>query len=170
MHSPSVGWSRFARMNKRKETVLDWRYGAFISVTQTRMFGLHTLSPTHVGIGRGLGYIDLPIQRDKVTEWPFIPGSAFKGVWRDWTRTQAEQASEPSLKSGNGSKDASPNLVALAFGRASDREPSDSNADALIPSDARIVCLPVRSFHGTFAWCTSPWRCSGSIGICAWRE
>jgi hypothetical protein len=25
-----------------------------------------------------------------------------------------------------------------------------------IPTDARLVCLPVRSFQGTFAWCTSP--------------
>ncbi len=27
----------------------------------TRIYWLHTLSPTHAGIGRGVGYIDLPI-------------------------------------------------------------------------------------------------------------
>lgn len=50
----------------------------------TRIYWLHTLSPTHAGIGRGVGYIDLPIDRDGVTRWPIIRGSAFKGVWRDW--------------------------------------------------------------------------------------
>ena len=25
-----------------------------------------------------------------------------------------------------------------------------------MPTDAQLVCLPVRSFRGTFAWCTSP--------------
>ncbi len=32
-----------------------------------RIYWLHALSPTHVGIGRGVGYIDLPIDRDGVT-------------------------------------------------------------------------------------------------------
>ncbi len=45
----------------------------------TRIYWLHTLSPTHAGIGRGVGYIDLPIDRDGVTGWPIIRGSAFKG-------------------------------------------------------------------------------------------
>jgi CRISPR-associated protein Cmr4 len=38
---------------------------------------------------------------------------------------------------------------------ASDEGQNNSNAGALVPTDARIVCLPVRSFQGTFAWCTS---------------
>ncbi len=103
---------------------------------------LHTLSPTHVGTGRGVGYIDLPIHRDKVTNWPVIPGSAFKGVWADYYgATEDKRRSDPKLR--------------LAFGRASDQD-NASNAGALIPTDARLVCLPVRSFQGTFAWCTSP--------------
>jgi CRISPR-associated protein Cmr4 len=43
----------------------------------------------------------------------------------------------------------------LAFGLASDEGQAASNAGALIPTDARLVCLPVRSFQGTFAWSTS---------------
>ena len=107
-------------------------------MANTRVYWLHTLSPTHVGTGRGVGYIDLPIHRDKVTNWPVIPGSAFKGVWRHWAERQGSQH------------------IDLAFGRASDHETNASNSGALIPSDARLVCLPVRSFQGTFAWCTSP--------------
>lgn len=109
-------------------------------MSKTRIYWLHTLSPTHVGAGRGVGYIDLPIHRDKVTNWPVIPGSAFKGVWADaFGATDKKRESNDEL--------------GLAFGRASD---GGSNSGALIPTDARLVCLPVRSFHGTFAWCTSP--------------
>lgn len=108
----------------------------------TQVYWLHTLSPTHVGTGRGVGYIDLPIHRDKITNWPLIPGSAFKGVWADhYGATEERRQSDPKLR--------------LAFGRASDQDKL-SNAGALIPTDARLVCLPIRSFQGTFAWCTSP--------------
>ena len=108
----------------------------------TQIYWLHTLSPTHVGTGRGVGYIDLPIHRDKITNWPIIPGSAFKGVWADhYGATEDKRRSDPKLR--------------LAFGRASDQD-NASNAGALIPTDARLVCLPIRSFQGTFAWCTSP--------------
>ena len=90
--------------------------------------------------GAGVGYIDLPIHREKVTHWPLIPGSAFKGVWRNWAESSKKSKAE----------------INLAFGQASDRNSSASNSGALVPTDARIVCLPVRSFQGTFAWCTSP--------------
>src|SRR5579883_467196 len=110
-------------------------------MAKAKVYWLHTLSPTHVGTGRGVGYIDLPIHRDKVTNWPVIPGSAFKGVWADYYgATEDKRRSDPKLR--------------LAFGRASDQD-NASNAGALIPTDARLVCLPVRSFQGTFAWCTS---------------
>jgi len=109
----------------------------------TRIYWLHALSPTHAGIGRGVGYIDLPIDRDGVTGWPIIRGSAFKGVWADFY-TQRE--SEKDRKKNN--------LLRAAFGIAGDD--NNSNAGALIPTDAQLICLPVRSFRGTFAWCTSP--------------
>jgi CRISPR-associated protein Cmr4 len=106
-------------------------------MSSTRIYWLHALSPTHAGIGRGVGYIDLPIDRDGVTGWPIIRGSAFKGVWRDWAVQQKLE-----------------NIV-QAFGRA-DQEGESANSGALIPTDAKLVCLPVRSFRGTFAWVTSP--------------
>jgi CRISPR-associated protein Cmr4 len=106
-------------------------------MSNTRIYWLHVLSPTHVGIGRGVGYIDLPIDRDGVTAWPIIRGSSFKGVWRDW----AVQRGRANIE--------------LAFGRA-DKDGESANSGALIPTDAQLVCLPVRSFRGTFAWCTSP--------------
>ena len=103
----------------------------------THIYWLHPLSPTHAGIGRGVGYIDLPIDRAGVTGWPILRGSGFKGVWRDWAIQQKKDQIE------------------LAFGRA-DKDGESANSGALIPTDAKLVCLPVRSFRGTFAWATSP--------------
>ena len=111
-------------------------------MSNTRIYWLHALSPTHVGTGRGVGYIDLPIHRDKVTNWPAIPGSTFKGSWADRFRASLDgRRSNPELR--------------LAFGMAADEGQNNANAGALIPTDARLVCLPVRSFQGTFAWCSS---------------
>ncbi len=107
----------------------------------TRIYWLHALSPTHAGIGRGVGYIDLPIDRDGVTGWPIIRGSAFKGVWADHHRATTDARRSDAT-------------LCAAFGIAGDD--NNSNAGALIPTDATLVCLPVRSFRGTFAWCTSP--------------
>ena len=67
-------------------------------MSNTRIYWLHALSPTHVGTGRGLGYIDLPVHRDKVTNWPVIPGSAFKGGWAgNFRASQENRASNPEL-------------------------------------------------------------------------
>src|SRR4051794_39122729 len=111
----------------------------------TRLYWIHTLSPTHAGVGRGVGYIDLPIDRDGVTGWPIIRGSGFKGVWADSHRATPENRKKETPEGL---------LLKAAFGTAG--EDDTSNAGALVPTDAKLVCLPVRSFRGTFAWCTSP--------------
>lgn len=123
----------------------------------TRIYWLHVLSPTHVGIGRGVGYIDLPIDRDGVTGWPIVRASGFKGVWSDYYAVKL--IPEPGEENGR-TKDrrkletAESKLLKAAFGVAG--EERDSNSGALIPTDAKLVCLPVRSFRGTFAWAASP--------------
>ncbi|HKI30453.1 MAG TPA: type III-B CRISPR module RAMP protein Cmr4, partial [Gemmataceae bacterium] len=112
----------------------------------TRLYWLHCLSPTHIGTGRGVGYIDLPVYREKITNWPAFPGSGFKGVWADHYHHQAKIALRDRGKDDK---------LKAAFGLADDGAGNSSQAGALIPTDARLVCLPVRSFKGTFAWCTS---------------
>ncbi|GHS92398.1 type III-B CRISPR module RAMP protein Cmr4 [Synergistales bacterium] len=106
-----------------------------------KTYWLHAVSPLHVGAGRGVGYIDLPIVREKVTNWPYVPGSAVKGVIAD-----RRNATEKSRKENR--------ALAAAFG-VIDGDASD-NAGSIVFSDASIVCLPVRSFYGTFAWITAP--------------
>ena len=109
-------------------------------------YWVHTITPLHVGSGRGLGYIDLPIAREKVTNWPYIPGSSVKGVIADYYN-----AGEDSRKNDV--------MLKAAFGLSDGDDYSDkggSAAGALVFTDAHILCMPVRSFYGTFAWITSP--------------
>ncbi len=107
----------------------------------TRHYWLHALTPVHVGSGQGVGFIDLPIMREKTTDWPVIPGSTVKGVLRaHWdARTEA-----------NGDADD----VKKAFGNKAGDD--ISYAGALVFTDARMVCLAVRSLYGTFAWVSCP--------------
>jgi len=111
-----------------------------MSPQKVRTYWLHALTPLHVGTGQGAGAIDLPIMRERVTDWPVVPGSAVKGVLAD----------EHGAKKGI-SREQDANLRA-AFGGL---EAAD-NAGALVFTDARLVCLPVRSLYGTFAWVSCP--------------
>lgn len=108
------------------------------------LYWLHALTPLHVGMGRGEGYIDLPVLREKVTHFPFVPGSTTKGIIADacgaWEDARLDGSDHGQLHK-------------QAFGTAGN---DLANSGALVFSDARLMCLPVRSLRGTFAWCTSP--------------
>ena len=103
---------------------------------------LHALTGVHPGGGTALGVVDLPVQRERHTQWPMIAGSSLKGVLRDTCRQ--------SLGDGPDGKD----LLHAAFG------PETGNASdfagALAFTDARLLAFPVRSLRGVFAWTTCP--------------
>ncbi len=93
----------------------------------------------------------MPVQRERHTHWPLIPGSSLKGVMR------AECARK------NGKDD---DGVKAAFGP----EPvaASDHAGAVAFSDARILAFPVRSLTGVFAWVTCPavlTRLSRDLGL-----
>ncbi len=116
----------------------------------TKAYFLHALSPLHVGSGRGVGFIDLPIMREKVTNWPLVPGSSVKGVLADYHDAAEEDRKNCDIKKA-------------AFGLSDDegQNAGSMNSGSLVFTDARLICLPVRSFYGTFAWVSSPmvlWR------------
>lgn len=106
---------------------------------EARMYFIHAMTPLHVGAGRGVGFIDLPIMREKITGWPIVPGSSVKGVWLDYA----------------GARNVEQKLVEAAFGKAEDAV-EDDHAGSLAITDARIICFPVRSLYGTFAYIVSP--------------
>lgn len=103
-----------------------------------KLLFIHALTGLHPGSGSALGVVDMPVQRERHTQWPLIPGSSLKGVLRDACRNHDE-------------KDAT---WLAAFGP----EPGDAGdfAGALALTDARLLAFPVRSLHGVFAWTTCP--------------
>lgn len=97
---------------------------------------LHAVTSLHPGSGTALGVVDLPIQRERHTNWPVVPGSSLKGVLRE--------AMRPRL-GGNGEWEA-------MFGPETSN--ASKHAGAVTFTDARLLAFPVRSLKGVFAWVT----------------
>ncbi len=101
------------------------------------MLFIHALTGMHPGGGTALGAVDLPVQRERHTQWPMIAGASLKGVLRDVCRGTIDNQE-----------------FLAAFG------PETTNASdfagALAFTDARLLAFPVRSLRGVFAWVTCP--------------
>lgn len=108
-----------------------------------QLFLLKAISGVHCGIGQGLSDIDLPTAREKVSGHPFVPGSSVKGVLRDLVTRQCSHDMDK---------------IEAAFGAADARDVDF--ASAVVFGDARLLCLPVRSYFGTFAYVASPYTLS----------
>ena len=108
------------------------------------MLFIYVETPLHAGTGRGLGAVDLPIQRERTTDYPIVQASSLKGRLR--------AASDPDLNPAVQSKLSKAEHLAI-FG------PETANASdyagALATGDARVLLFPVRSLAGVFAWTTS---------------
>lgn len=103
---------------------------------EARMLYLHAISPIHSGTGQSADVVDLPVARERVFKWPYLPGSSIKGVLRD------------------ACGDGDPALVREAFGP--DTANASDGAGTLWFADGHLLCLPVRSYYGTFAWVSCP--------------
>jgi CRISPR-associated protein Cmr4 len=123
---------------------------------------LHAQTGLHPGSGTALGTVDLPVQRERHTQWPTIPGSALKGILRDRCReidSARYQDDGPEVpdrdrrsRRRKANEDEDSRLVAV-FGPGSvDRETAHAGAVSL--TDARLLAFPVRSLRGVFAWLT----------------
>jgi CRISPR-associated protein Cmr4 len=104
---------------------------------ETTLLFLHALTALHPGSGTALGVVDLPVQRERHTGWPTIPGTSLKGVLR----------TEATGKLTNGK-------LAALFGPETNS--ADEHAGAIAFTDARLLAFPVRSLKGVFAWVTCP--------------
>jgi CRISPR-associated protein Cmr4 len=116
------------------------------STMQTRILYLFTRTPLHVGAGSSVGAIDQPIQRERHTGFPIIPGTAIKGVFADAWNGALET-------NGNGQKHRGKSEAAWLFGS------DDANAaaaGALQFSEGKLLAFPIRSAKGSFAWITCP--------------
>lgn len=102
---------------------------------QTRLLFIYTESPLHAGTGSGLSTVDLPIQRERTTQYPNIQGSGVKGALRSQCIAPEDEKSAifgPDTKNGS------------------------DHAGAVSVGEARIVLFPVRSLAGVFAYTICP--------------
>ena len=109
------------------------------------IIGMLAETAVHPGAGRSTGFVDLPVARESITEYPVIVGSSLKGALKDrarekWPGKKAEKEDE---------KVQSPE-VEKAFGK-------QDGAGNLVVSDARLLLLPVRSLTGQYKWATCPY-------------
>jgi CRISPR-associated protein Cmr4 len=108
-------------------------------MTKPELIGLLAQTHVHVGVGQSTEALDLPVAREKTTQWPFVPGSGVKGAFRVWAREQAGLANIGDL-----------------FGKEDADAGNDGNAGGLMFSDARLLLLPVRALNKAWRWVTSP--------------
>lgn len=93
--------------------------------------------PLHPGSGSSINSpVDLPIQRERHTDFPIIQGSSMKGVLRS-------HAKEIGFKDEE---------VRKIFGAEGD----EGGAGYVSVTDARMLAFPVRTLAGVFGWITCP--------------
>ena len=135
--------------------------------TASSVLFLHALTGVHPGAGQALGDIDLPVQRERHTGWPTIPGSTLKGILRDACAPPGKRDDEgygdnPQYRKWTAVFGPEPPRGAQTEGvkapaDTADKRPQPSDfGGALSVSDARILAFPVRSLKGVFAWVTCP--------------
>jgi len=107
----------------------------------------YAISPIHAGSGAATSAVDLPIQRERHTNWPHIQASGVKGALRDHYRRFA-----------GGEKG---DLINLIFGSDKDNDggkkgDQDDLPGAISISDAKLLAFPMRSNIAPFVWVTCP--------------
>ena len=110
------------------------------------ILGLYAVTPCHAGSGASVGVVDLPIQRERHTNWPVIQASGMKGALRahfDRFKNSITARPEEDKK-----------ITELIFG--SDSRDGD-HAGSLSVGDAKILAFPMRSSNvAPFVWITCP--------------
>lgn len=108
---------------------------------------LYAISPVHAGSGSSTAAVDLPIQRERHTNWPHIQASGVKGAFRDHYRNFAGEKQDQTIN--------------FIFGSDKDNDSKQKGHDGDHPgsvsiSDAKILAFPVRSNVAPFVWVTCP--------------
>lgn len=101
------------------------------------IMGMLAETNLHPGTGQVSGAVDLPVAREKTTDYPVIVGSSLKGALRDNTE-QHHKAGYPGLDAEQ------------IFG-------SPLQAGAIAVTDGRLLLLPVRSLNSHYKWVTCPY-------------
>lgn len=102
---------------------------------------LYTRTPLHVGCGTSVEIADLPIARERITQFPVMPSPGVKGVLRDHSRHVLEDEA-----------------TRLLFGEDNpdEKQGRPAHAGCVQVMEVKLLAFPVRSVAGCFAWLTCP--------------
>jgi len=129
---------------------------------KSKLFFIIAETPLHPGSGGEVtGLVDLPIQRERYTNFPKIEASGLKGCIREAFRdlnpeiTINGQKIKPKdeITYKEGDKEKKTDYISLIFGP---EDTEEAHAGALAFTDARILLFPVKSLKGVFTWITCP--------------
>jgi CRISPR-associated protein Cmr4 len=153
---------------------------------KTKLFFVIAETPFHPGSGGEIsGLVDLPVQRERHTNFPKIEASGLKGCIREafssvvelntsqkkYSLIETEKTKNllerfPTLKEiwqdekGKEIKDKKENTL-IVYNQAIDlifgpEDTEEAHAGALAFTDARILLFPVKTLKGVFTWITCP--------------
>ena len=108
---------------------------------------LYAVTPCHAGSGASVGVVDLPIQRERHTNWPVIQASGMKGALRaHFERFKDSITNKPETETFD-------KITEIVFGSGT-RE--GDHAGSLSVGDVKILAFPMRSNVAPFVWITCP--------------
>jgi len=108
---------------------------------EAKIIFIYTETSLHCGSGSSLGVVDLPIQREKYTDYPICQASGIKGSVREWFEMTCNENEQKK--------------ILFTFGPDFERGEGDAFAGAATFTDGRLLLFPVRSLNGLFAYTTS---------------
>jgi CRISPR-associated protein Cmr4 len=114
------------------------------------LLSLYTRTPLHVGCGTSVDVVDLPIMRERITNFPVIPSTSIKGVLRQAGRDASTPEGKPVLTDEQ---------IRVLFGedrKLDEKAGIAAYAGCVQIMEAKLLAFPVRSLSGCFAWLTCP--------------
>jgi CRISPR-associated protein Cmr4 len=115
----------------------------------------YAVSPIHAGSGASFAAVDLPIQRERHTNWSHVQASGVKGSMRAHYRDFAKEKSLINLLFGYDKADK--DYHNEYFKDDEQKQKVDDNFPGAISfSDAKLLAFPIRSDIAPFVWVTCP--------------
>ena len=99
----------------------------------------YAVTPCHAGNGSSLGVVDLPIERERHTNWPVVFSSGVKGALRAHVASYGKMDEETR------------GAIDRIFG-----DSKAANVGTVSFSDLKLLAFPVRSDVAPFIWITCP--------------
>ncbi len=129
---------------------------------ESRLFFIIAETPLHPGSGGDVtGIVDLPIQRERHTNFPKIESSGIKGCIKEAFNNSNKEIDinesrikpKDEIKYIKEGKEKKTDYLSLIFGP---EETEETYSGAISFTDAKILLFPVKSLKGVFTWITCP--------------